>query len=323
MRRISFDIDVLRSFVTGIELGSFSKAADKLGRSSSAVSVQLKKLEELVGEPVFRKAGRGLALTETGELMLAYARRMLELNDEAASAVRGVELAGCVRLGLQEDFGEVLLPEVLGMFMRAHPKVRVEVRVARNAELLDRIDVDKLDLALVWRGEGGTWRESIADVPMRWIAPAGPYKAWHGAGGAPLPVAAFDMPCYFRSTGAAHLDRVGIAWRHSFTSPNLGALWAAVTAGLGVTIRTELGLSRHLRALNPGEAGLPVLPSLPLTMIYAQEQMTPPVAKLAAIVSETVRHSVDHTAGALLHDKGAFGNVTKSALADAAVRTME
>ena len=101
MRRVNFDLDVLRSFATGMDLGSFAKAADRLGRSTSAVSAQLKKLEDQAGTPIFHKSGRGLALTEAGETMLAYARRLLELNDEAAIAVHGVELEGWVRLGLQ------------------------------------------------------------------------------------------------------------------------------------------------------------------------------------------------------------------------------
>ncbi len=94
MRKIIFDLDVLRSFVTGMELGSFAKAADRLGRSTSAISAQLKKLEEQAGTPIFRKAGRGLALTEAGETMLAYARRLLDLNDEAATAIHGADLEG-------------------------------------------------------------------------------------------------------------------------------------------------------------------------------------------------------------------------------------
>src|SRR5690349_24991038 len=91
-RTTTFDIDVLRSFVLGVELGSFAQAAERLNRSTSAVSAQLKKLEEQAGAPLLRKAGRGLALTETGETMLGYARRLLDLNDEAAAAVRGVQL---------------------------------------------------------------------------------------------------------------------------------------------------------------------------------------------------------------------------------------
>ncbi|TIX61753.1 MAG: LysR family transcriptional regulator, partial [Mesorhizobium sp.] len=126
MRRVTFDLDVLRTFVTGIELGSFARAAERLGRSTSAVSAQLKKLEEQAATPIFRKSGRGLALTEAGETMLGYARRLLELNDEAAAAIHDVELEGWVRLGLQEDFGEAVLPEVLGRFARANPKVKIE-----------------------------------------------------------------------------------------------------------------------------------------------------------------------------------------------------
>src|SRR5579859_4531248 len=124
MRRVTFDLDVLRTFVAGVELGSFAKAADRLGRSTSAVSAQLKKLEDQAGTSLLRKAGRGMALTEAGEVMLGYARRLLDLNDEAASAMHGVQLEGRVRLGLQEDFGENVLPEVLGRFKRAHPKLR-------------------------------------------------------------------------------------------------------------------------------------------------------------------------------------------------------
>ena len=120
---VTFDLDVLRSFVAGVELGSFGRAADRLGRSTSAVSAQLKKLEEQAGVPLLRKAGRGLALTDAGETMLAYARRLLELNDQASVAVRGTRLQGRVRLGLQEDFGEILLPQVLGQFARAHPQM--------------------------------------------------------------------------------------------------------------------------------------------------------------------------------------------------------
>ncbi|HEX7689838.1 MAG TPA: LysR family transcriptional regulator, partial [Burkholderiaceae bacterium] len=122
MSRPTFDLDVLRTLVTGIELGSFAKAADRLGRSTSAVSAQLKKLEEAAGAPVLRKAGRGMVLTPTGEVLFGYARRLLALDDEAAHAVRGAELHGAVRLGLQEDFGEGLLTGVLAGFARAHPR---------------------------------------------------------------------------------------------------------------------------------------------------------------------------------------------------------
>ena len=176
MRRITFDLDVLRTYVTGVELGSFAKAADRLGRSTSAVSAQLKKLEEQLGTPVLRKAGRGMLPTAAGEALLGYARRLLELNDEAATAVRGVELAGSVRLGMQEDFAEHILTDVLGRFARAHPRLRIEARVARNAELLEQTAAGRLDLALAWDdGSGNTgglggprlWRQRLRCERLR------------------------------------------------------------------------------------------------------------------------------------------------------------
>src|SRR5512144_2506857 len=130
-----FEVDDLRAFVAGVELGSFARAARRLGRSTSALSTRLRKLTDAAGRPLVIRVGRGFALTEAGEVLLGYARRILELEDEAAVALRGAELAGWARLGLQEDFGD-LLSGVLGQFTRAHPRVRVEARVGRNADLL-------------------------------------------------------------------------------------------------------------------------------------------------------------------------------------------
>ncbi|SAK60510.1 LysR substrate-binding domain-containing protein [Caballeronia ptereochthonis] len=296
MSQTTFDLAVLRSFVAGMDLGSFAKAADRVGRSTSAVSAQIRKLEEQAGTTLFRKSGRGLALTDAGEVMLGYARRLVELNDEAAVAIRGVDLEGWIRLGLQEDFGEVVLPDVLGRFARAHPKVRIEARVARNTELLERIDTGQLDLALVW-GAGGVTDESnaamiaepIAAPPMRWIASAA--VPWQYDSGEPLPLIAFDRPCLFHSAAGAALDRAGIKWRVAFTSPSLSGLWAAAAAGLGVTVRTTYGLPSTVRALDAGESGLPALPSIPLALHRASGSASPPVERLAALVTASVREA--------------------------------
>ena len=287
-RTTTFDIDVLRSFALGIELGSFAQAAERLNRSTSAVSAQLKKLEEQAGAPLLRKAGRGLALTETGETMLGYARRLLDLNDEAAAAVRGVQLEGRVRLGLQEDFGEHLLPAVLGRFARAHPKLRVEARIARNAELMEGIAKGKLDLALAW--EAGTSQphaERIARLPMRWIGPAN-LPVVRRKGSEPLPLVLLDPPCLVRSATTAALDRAGIAWRIAFSSASLAGNWAAVTAGLGMSVRTPLGLPAGVRALTPKEAGLPALPTLGLALYRAEAKPVPAVERLAQIILQDV-----------------------------------
>ena len=288
--RINFDLDVLRSFVTGVELGSFAQAADRLGRSTSAVSAQLRKLEEQAGAAVFRKSGRGLALTDAGETMLAYARRLIDLNDEAAVAMRGVDLEGWVRLGMPEDFGEAVLPDILGRFVRAHPKVRIEARVARNAELLNQAAENRLDLALVWNdGSNATRGDAVSDVQLRWIGPATAHDIWQPGHSEPLPLVVFEAPCIVRSAATAALDRAGIPWRVVFTSPSLGGLWAAVSAGLGYTVRTGIGLPSGVRAMGVGEGGLPELPSLSLSLHRPGLDKGSPAGRLAEIVLQEVR----------------------------------
>lgn len=289
MARVNFDIDTLRSFATGIELGSFAQAAERLSRSTSAVSAQLKKLEQQAGTPLLRKAGRGMALTEAGETMLGYARRLLELNDEAVAAIRGVELAGRVRLGMQEDFGESLLPAVLGRFARSHPKLRIEARIARNAELLDGVNKGKLDLALAWEaGAGSPHVERVGRWPMRWIVAADAPPAKLRRQGEPLPLVMLESPCLLRSAAIETLDRAGIAWRIAFSSTSLAGTWAAVSAGLGVSVRTSLGLPDSVRPLSAKQAGLPALPMLGLALYRAETEPSSAVAQLAGIIMRTL-----------------------------------
>ncbi|SDC29779.1 DNA-binding transcriptional regulator, LysR family [Variovorax sp. CF079] len=306
MAQVMFDLDVLRSFSTGIALGSFARAADKLGRSTSAVSAQLKKLESQAGTPLFRRAGRGLDLTDAGQTMLAYAHRLLEINDEAAAAMRGVDLQGWVRLGLQEDLGETLLPGVLGRFSRAHPKVRIEACVARSAELRERLDLGQLDLALIWEVEGRlslAHGERLVRLPLQWVGPAAPEALdvpWWTERQRPgarkskeaLPLVLLDAPCPLREIVTTVLDRAGIPWRHAFTSASLAALWAATSAGLGLSARTPFGLPSHVRVLDRAGTGLPALPQMALAMYRAQAEPEAPVARLAELLREAVRAGV-------------------------------
>lgn len=289
MRRITFDLDVLRTFVTGVDMGSFAKAADRLGRSTSAVSAQLKKLEDQLGMPVLRKEGRGMTTTPAGESLLGYARRLLELNDEAATAVRGAELAGSVRLGIQQDFGEQMLTEVLGRFTRVHPQVRIEARVARNSELMELLGGGKLDLALAWdNGVAAPLAVDVDRLPMRWIGPADDTRlALDINPHEPLPLVMMDAPCIMRSAATRALDQAGIPWRIAFTSPGLSGVWAAAAAGLGVTVRTELGLPTSLRVLDI--KGLPLLPDVGLRLHRAEAELNPPAQRLHDIVLQALQ----------------------------------
>ncbi|MXN30288.1 LysR substrate-binding domain-containing protein [Delftia sp. CH05] len=301
MTRVLYDLDVLRTFCTGVELGSFARAADKLGRSTSAVSAQLKKLESQCGTPLLRKYGRGLVLTEAGETLRGYALRLLELNDRAVAAVRGSELRGLVRLGLQEDLGESVLPHVLGQFARAHPHVRIEASVARSDELRERIALGQFDLALLWDAgvnHACVHGEHIMRLPLQWIGPASMDAADAGwarwrSGAAQdddvLPLAMLDAPCPLRDIVTAALDKKGMAWRHAFNSASLSAVWAATAAGLGLSVRTPFGLPAHVKPLDAQALGLPALPSMDLILGRATLDAPAPVDRLASILVDAVR----------------------------------
>ena len=303
MSRVIYDLDVLRSFSTGIALGSYARAADKLGRSTSAVSAQLKKLESQAGTPLLRKAGRGLELTEAGETMLAYAHRLLELNDEAVAAVNGSSLQGQVRVGLQEDLGEAVLPAALGRFARAHPNVRIEACVARSAELRQRLELGQLDLAFAWDvglENADVRSERVVRLPLQWIGPAdlatldAPWWTQHARRGPmsarePLPLVLLDAPCPLRDIVTATLERTGIAWRHAFNSASLGALWAATSAGLGLSVRTAFGRPAHVRPIARAGTGLPALPQIALALHRRADELEPAAERLATLLTDEIR----------------------------------
>jgi len=265
---LALDLDALRSFVTGIESGSFALAATRLCRSTSAVSAQLKKLEMQSGATLVMKNGRHLALTPQGEMLMGYARRMLALNDEAQRALKGELLQGEIRIGMQEDFGESLMPTILGKFRRHHPALRIVARVDRNHTLINALDEKTLDMALMWQPEAQL-REGklLGQCQMEWICHPDMDIPALLAQGEPLPLVMFDSPCLMRSRATTHLDRAGIAWRVMFVSHSLSGIWAAVQAGLGITVRTRIGMPENLRVV--GNL-LPPLGNLGITL----EQIT-------------------------------------------------
>lgn len=260
---VNLDMDVLRTFVIGTDLGSFAKAADRLGRSPSAVSLHLRKLEDQIGQPLVRKQGRGLVLTEAGETLMGYARRILDLNDEARLALGALAgLEGWVRVGVPQDFAETWLPSLLARFQRAHPKVRVEARVDRGAAMADAVGAGVLDLALTWGSMGKPDGQVVSERRLAWIA-AADHRIVDGE---PLPLVAFDAPCAFQSRATEALDAAGRRWRHAFSTSSLLGVWAAVRAGLGVTARTVDAIPSDLRELHSGDALLPDLGSLALVL---------------------------------------------------------
>jgi len=228
-----FDLDLLRTFVTIVDCGGFTRAAERLGRTQSTISLQIKRLEDGLGRRVFEREGRGIVLTPGGEILLASARRLLQMANETCARLTEPDVGGTVRLGTPEDFATVHLPDVLWRFARAHPQVSLQVNCDFTANLLDGFARGEYDLILCKREPQGTaggtkvWRE-----PLVWAAserlvldPAGP-----------IPLVLGPYPDIYRKRALDALDARGRAWRIAYTSPSLAGVQAAVRAGLGITI---------------------------------------------------------------------------------------
>lgn len=283
------DLDALRSFVTGMEFGSFALAAQRLVRSTSAVSAQLKKLESQCGVALVVKQGRHLALTAEGEKLMSYARRLLALNDETLRALQGERLTGEIHLGMQEDFGESLMPGILGQFTRHHPQVRIVARVDRNGPLRQALAEQTLDLALLWQTEDQG--PGLGRFPLAWIAHPDFDVRARLASGEPLPLVMFDSPCLMRSRAIACLDAAGIPWQVVFVSHSLSGIWAAVQAGLGLTVRSRIGMPGNLR---PAGGSLPSPGNLAVSLQQTprQEPHSAAVTLLGELMSEALQEWV-------------------------------
>jgi DNA-binding transcriptional LysR family regulator len=288
--QLNFDIAVLRTLLAVDELGSFARAAARIGRSESAVSLQLKRLEEQVGFPLFQRVGRNMTVTDAGDALIRNARRLVELNDEAFSTLPGASIAGTVRLGVPPDFAESWLPVTLIRIAQAYPAIRVQTVVDRSPMLLRQLDNSEIDLAVTFASEQPRDLPWSANLPMCWIGPRG-FK--HSVGAGPLPLAVFDPPCFFRAAANTALDAAGISWSITHTSPNLMGLWAAVSSGLGITVRTPVGLPSQLSVLG-AESGLPQLPTAALVMRQRGDgEVTPAMSRLSDMLIETLESTRD------------------------------
>ena len=283
MRVTNLDLDTLRTLVVAFDLGGYGQAAARLGRTPSALSLQMKRLQQEVGATLFRKEGRNLALNEIGEVVLRYGRRMLELNDEMLDTARGASLAGAVRLGFAQDFAETVLPQVLSRFTKLYPIVQIEVRIDQNARLVRAIENDQLDLALALGYAERPSAHQIGQLPMVWIADHRFVRRTEQL----LPLVLCEAPCSIRQRALQILDQAGIGWRIAVVSPSLAGLWAAASAGLGVTVRTEMGLPQNLIG-SKALFDLPKVGAFSVTLHRKSERNPAAVERLDEIVREVV-----------------------------------
>lgn len=230
----NLDLDLVRTFVTIAATGNFTRAAETMRRQQSTISLQVQRLESVLGQKLMERTPRAVRLTSEGESFLGYARRLLDLNDEVVSRINEPQMHGVVRLGTPEDFATRHLPDVLARFTRAYPAVALEVTCDLTLNLLQRFRKGAFDLTLIKReraaeNPGGirVWRE-----PLVWVTSERDFGSMQG----PLPLVVSPTPCVYRKRATEALDKVRRGWRIAYTCGSLAGSLAAVKAGLGVTV---------------------------------------------------------------------------------------
>lgn len=268
------DLDLLKTFVAIIESGSFSSAAPRVGRSQSAVSMQMQRLEQTLGKQLLIRTPKAVTANAAGEEFLVYARRLLKLSDEAWASVTRPEEAGSVRLGVPDDYAAYLLPPVLSRFSAARPLVTVELVCEQSTALVKTMAEGRLDLAIITR---------LPDQPLEvlrlercvWVA-SPHHVAWEKD---PLPVALFEPGCAARLNMLDVLAKTDRAFHCTYSSASLLGLVAVVQAGLAVAGLAQLSVPPSLRIIGENE-GLPPLPDLEIGIMRNPLSATPAVERL-------------------------------------------
>jgi len=249
------ELDLLRTLVAIADTGSFNRAAGAVFRTPSAVSMQMKKLEEQVGQPLFAKNGRSVALTPDGEALLSYARRILKLADEALLHFRAPEIQGTIRLGTPDDYASQFLPDILARFAASHPNVEVDVVCQSSHDLLGFLRDNALDVALVSAGHGQAAGGTVVHrEELAWVGLA------HGCAHEkdPIPLAVSHLGCCWRRQALDALDRAGIAHRIAYSSKHYIGQLAAVKSGLAIAPFPRSSAIVDLKVLGE-ESGLPAI----------------------------------------------------------------
>ncbi|RKK04350.1 LysR family transcriptional regulator [Pseudoroseomonas wenyumeiae] len=280
MRIPDLDLDLLRCFVQVAERGGFTPGALALGLTQSAVSLKVKRLEDLVGRRVFERTSRSVALTRDGETLLAYARRMLALNDEAVRRLVAPPVTGRLRLGVADHFVPRNLAPILARFARDFPDVRLEVEVGRSHELRAAQERGALDLVLGKRRDGETTGSILWTEPIVWVAAPG----WVAPEGRPLPLAMLPQGCMFRDRALAALARAGMGFEVVYTSASLLGVAAAAQAGFAATVMGRSGLPPGLRETD----GLPPLGVAEMAVFGDAAGRTQLVAPLVALIRDSL-----------------------------------
>ncbi len=281
-REMDIPTDILRTFVTAADSGSYTDAAAIVHRTQSAVSMQIKRLEELLEKSLFVRNGRKMILTPEGQNLLVYARRILKTHDEAISAMQQPEISGRVRLGAPDDYAEPLLPLLLSRFAKTHPHVQVEVTCQPSANMLQLFDAGELDLLINSNSDVPQRGEIICRDQLVWIT-----SSTHLAHEQdPVPLAVYSPGCKYREVAIKSLQGANKDYRIAYSSQNTMGIIAAVKSGLAITASGKSILPNDVRILEPKE-GFPELPSIAITLLKTNNSLSQAANVLANYVTES------------------------------------
>jgi DNA-binding transcriptional LysR family regulator len=278
---LSLDVDLLRSFVAIADARSLSRAAGRIGRTQSALSQQIRRLEAVVDHPLFERTGRGVVLTNPGERLLVHAQRILRLHDEAMADLCGKGLSGSIRFGCPDDYAAVFLPSLLRRFSSLHPQALVEVMCAPTPRLVEQLHKSAIDLAMVSLPQANADDDIIRREPLVWIGAAGLQSAHFD----PLPLALSDPDTLDHRSACEALQRAGRAYRIAYASSSLSGLLAVVRSGQAVAVITRTAVPADLHVLD-ADPDLPVLPEVGITLKIAPARPSPLTTAFAAHVRQ-------------------------------------
>jgi DNA-binding transcriptional LysR family regulator len=281
---IPLDSDLMRSFLAVAETGSVTGAADRVGRTQSALSMQIRRLEATLGQPLFLRLPRGVALTPRGEQLLPYARRVTSLLDEAATALREKPLDGPVRIGIPDEYAETVLPRALAAFSERHPAVEVTVRCDFSAPQSLALSEDQLDLAVIYDSSHTSGDEVLCIDPTVWVTSIAHEQHLQ----MPVPIGVYFRSDWCRDFALRSLDQQSIPWRTAFECDTSGSLRIAARTGLAIAPLSRSTIPPNCRELTEAD-GFPVVDRARVVLKRNPRGSSPAIDGLADTVREAFR----------------------------------
>lgn len=278
---VHLDGDLLRTFVTVAETGNFTRAADILLRTQSAISMQIKRLEGAVGEPLFDRGARGVVLNERGVRLLDNARRIVSLLDETAALMNRDALDGRVRIGIPEEYGQSILSPALHQFSRRHPDVETSVRFGCSADHLAKVKEGELDIAVIFEWQDYSDGEILMTDPTVWVTSETHFQHER----APVPIALYGSSGWCRDFALRSLDSRGIDYRIAYLSDTNGGLKLAVTSGLAIAPISRSNIPAGCRELKVSD-GFGDIDTSHVVMHVSPAARSPAVAGMAAAIRD-------------------------------------